>query len=85
MWIYLTHVTGLKIFKLSRQNPRPCQDVQYPTFYQDLQDPRSCQDIQDEIQDLPRLRNSRCKSQTQDIHGFQIFQYLDKIFKMSNA
>ena len=40
MWIYITHVTGLKIFKMSKQNPRSCQDTQ---------DPRSCQDTQDEI------------------------------------
>ena len=52
MWIYITHVTGLKIFKMSRQNPRSCQDIQDPRSYQDFQDPRSCQDIQNEIQDL---------------------------------
>ena len=25
MWIYITHVTGLKILKMSRQNPRSCK------------------------------------------------------------
>ena len=47
MWIYITHVTAPKIFKMSRQNPRSCQDIQDPRSYQDFHDPRSCQDIQD--------------------------------------
>ena len=42
MWIYITHVTALK---LPRQNPKS---------FQDIQDLRSCQDIQDEIQDLTK-------------------------------
>ena len=54
MWIYITHVTGFNIFKMSGQNPRSCQDIQDSTSYQYFQDPRSCQDIQDEIQDLTK-------------------------------
>ena len=53
MWINITHVSGLNIFKMSKQNPRSCQDIQ---------DPRSCQDIQDETLDLSR--NSRCQDKT---------------------
>ena len=50
MWIYITHMTGLNIFKMSRQSPRSGQYIQ---------DPRSGQDIQDEIQDLTKkFKNS---------------------------
>ena len=58
MWIYVTHMTGLrysrcqdkiqdlvKTFKMPRQNPRSCQDIQDPRYYQDSQDSRSCKDI----------------------------------------
>ena len=54
MWIYITHVTGLKIFKMSRQSPRSYQDIRDQRSYQDFQDPKSCQNIQDEIQDLTK-------------------------------
>ena len=35
----------VKIFKMSRQNPRSCQDIQDPKSCQDFQNPRSCQDV----------------------------------------
>ena len=38
MWIYITHVIGPKILKMSRQNPRSCQDIQDPRSYQEIQD-----------------------------------------------
>ena len=54
MWIYITHMTGLKVFKMSRENPRSSQDIQDSRSYQHFQDPRSCQDVQDKIQDLTK-------------------------------
>ena len=60
MCSYITHVTGLKIFKMSRENPRSCQDIEDPRSYRDFQDPRTCQDIQDEIQDLTK----KCQEKT---------------------
>ena len=76
MWIYITNVTGLNIFKMSRQNPRSSQDVQDPRSYQEFQDPRCCQDIQDEIQDLTKkFKMPRCQHKTsfQGIQEFKIF------------
>ena len=75
MWIYVTHVTGLTIFKMPKQNPRSSQDIQDPGSYQDFQDPRSYQDIQDENQDLTKtFKMSRQNLRSfQDIPEFMIF------------
>ena len=75
MWFSITHVTGLKIFKMLRQNPRSCKDIQDPRSYQDFQDPRSCPDIQDEIKDLTKkFKMSRENPRSfQDIQEFKIF------------
>ena len=54
-------MTGLKIFKMSRQNPRSCQD---------FQDPKSCQGIQDEIQDFTK----KFKMSRQNLRYFQDIQ-----------
>ena len=76
MWIYITyitHVTGLKIFKMSRQNPRFCQDIQdeiqelNKNLKMSRQNLRSFQDIQEfkiflrswqDIQDVKRWNAS---------------------------
>ena len=67
MWIYITHITGLKKFKMPRQTPRSCRDIQDPKSYQEIQDvkrkpmmlPRYSR-IQDFHKILPRY--SRCRA-----------------------
>ena len=79
MCSYITQVTGIKLFKMSRQNPRSCQDIQDPRSYQDFEDPRSCQDIQDDIQDL----TEKFKMARQNLRSFQDIQEFLKIFLRS--
>ena len=61
---------------MSRQNPRPCQDIQDPRSYQDFQDPRSSQGG---IQDLTK----KFKMSRQNLRSFQYIQEL-KFFLRSS-
>ena len=68
MWIYITHVTGLKIFKIENTKISKLQDLvkmSYPRSYQEIQDVKtiSFHDIQEfkiflrsrqDIQDVER-------------------------------